>query len=449
MEKIELLKKILNNCKKLDGWKINLQSSEKNNLYCSKQFEKESHLMSKRINVEVTIYKKFEKQLGDATFSMLVDEITEDAINQKITEQLIVCEHAKKEHYSLPQQENFSEEYKTVNLYDPIFDDQLKVKQKIEELFMETKENLKKHSNVFLNGLEFLTEKVNSIVFNSNGVNLEQNKSHIHIECVITAKRKAKENEFLFELDVIHFNEINIPEIIKENAAMVNDILKAESPKTATGNIILTKKAIKEFFAPHLSLTPIIAHASARLKHMDLSVYKKDFPIIEKIKGNKLTIISNPLLDNNPASQLFDGDGVLSKKIVLIENNLFKNYFAANRYAQYLNIQPTGALGTIEITPGKTSEQELFSEKECYEIVSFASFVPNYISGDFSAEIRLGYVIKNNNGKITKKPFRGGMFTGNIFTLLQNITLSKETMVSDGYYGPKTVRFNEAMIAGL
>ena len=450
MEKLELLKKTLNNCKQLDGWKINLQSSEKNNLYCSKQFEKESHLMSKRVNIEITIYKRFKKEIGDAAFSMLIDEITEEAVNKKIAEQLIVCEYAKKKYYSLPSPENLSEEYKKVNIYDPIFDDQLKVKQKIEELFAQVQQNLKRYSNIFLNGLEFLTEKTNCIVLNSNGINLEQNKSHIHVECVITAKKDFVENEFLFELDVINFDDINIPEIIKENVSAVNDLLQAESPKAVIRKVILTQKALKEFFAPHLSLNPLIAHASARLKYMDLSVYKKDSPIINHVKGDKLTIVSNPFLNNNLSSQLFDGDGIISKKIILIEDNLFKDYFAANRYAQYLNILPTGALGSIEVKPGKISEAEIYLNKqECYEIVSFASFAPNYISGDFSAEIRLGYIIKNNNGKLIKKPFRGGMFTGNIFTLLQDVTLSKETMITDGYNGPKAVRFNKAMIAGL
>jgi len=95
--------------------------------------------------------------------------------------------------------------------------------------------------------------------------------------------------------------------------------------------------------------------------------------------------------------------------------------------------------------PGSKSSASLYRSKDkIYEIVSFASFVPNWISGDFAAEIRLGYIIKN--GK--KKPFKGGMFTGNMFELIKDMWLSKETTNMQCYHGPKVVRFEKGMVSG-
>ncbi len=449
-KKLETIKKVLQQIKQLDGWKISIVQNQKNNLYITKNFERESSLQSERINIEVTIYKKNGNQIGEASFAVLLDDFNEIEFKQKVMQELIICDHVLNKYYTLPSPEKISKEYKRINTADELFQNQEKVTEQLNLLVKQAEQELKKQKNIKLNSLEVLTDQNNHRIINSKGIDLEQTKTHIHFECTITAIKKDRENEYIFEKDTTHFKDISVNQIINENVVIVNDIVNAEKPKTVTGFIILSNHAVKEFFTPHLSLSPLIAHASARLKYMELSTYKKENVISQRPKADLLTIYSSPLLDCNPSSSIFDIDGVLSKSIILIENNKFKNYFASSRYAQYSGLEPTGALGSIEIKPGNTPLEKLYTEKkEAYEIISFASFTPNYISGDFSAEIRLGYKITSNNKKITKIPFRGGMFTGNVFSAITNITLAKETMMDDGYLGPKAVRFNEATIAGL
>jgi predicted Zn-dependent protease len=65
------------------------------------------------------------------------------------------------------------------------------------------------------------------------------------------------------------------------------------------------------------------------------------------------------------------------------------------------------------------------------------SFVPNALSGDFSAEIRLGYLYKN--GK--RIPIRGAMFTGNLFAMLDTMRMDGELHLAR-YKGPAVVRFD-------
>ena len=84
------------------------------------------------------------------------------------------------------------------------------------------------------------------------------------------------------------------------------------------------------------------------------------------------------------------------------------------------------------------------------EIIAFSSFTPNSISGDFSAEIRLGYhVSKDKEGNIKRKPFKGGMFTGNVFKVVKNMSLSKEIKQISGYRGPAAVLFDNAIVSGM
>ena len=101
---------------------------------------------------------------------------------------------------------------------------------------------------------------------------------------------------------------------------------------------------------------------------------------------------------------------------------IFKNYLADKQYADYLNVPPTGAFGSVDISGGTSSLDKMYNSYKTLpyiEIVAFSSFVPNNISGDFSAEIRLGYiVVKDKQGNAIKTPFKGGLFTGNVFKLI-------------------------------
>jgi predicted Zn-dependent protease len=137
-----------------------------------------------------------------------------------------------------------------------------------------------------------------------------------------------------------------------------------------------------------------------------------------------------------------DEDGTPLKPVELFRNGVFTNWLATARYAQYLGVPVTGNLGNIQVMPGATREEHLRGNNY-FEIVSFSWFNPDPFSGDFSAEIRLGYHWVNGR----KTAVRGGMFTGNIFTAICNARLSKEVMQSGVYYGPRAVMFRNATIA--
>ena len=188
-------------------------------------------------------------------------------------------------------------------------------------------------------------------------------------------------------------------------------------------------------------MNAFIGHCSSRLKYQKVSNYKiGEEPI--KVNKDKLTVYFNPLLPNNNASAPFDLDGLAANRIKFINNNVVEKYFASSQYAQYLNIEATGPMGAIEIESGSLNEE---TSKNGIEIHTFSSFVPDLLSGNFSAEVRLGYTIKNG----VKTPFKGGLFTGNVFKLLEDCELSKEIIEESGYKGPKAIKFYNGELVGL
>jgi len=95
-EKIALMKKVLQQENELEGWKIIVVESKKCNIYITKNSEKESNLQGERSHAEITIYKKFGKQLGDSSFTILLDEVNEAKIKKRIKEELSLRLFAKK-----------------------------------------------------------------------------------------------------------------------------------------------------------------------------------------------------------------------------------------------------------------------------------------------------------------------------------------------------------------
>jgi PmbA protein len=260
---------------------------------------------------------------------------------------------------------------------------------------------------------------------------------------VLTAKNKKREMEFFPSKTVSCIKDLKLNEFVKENIEKAMSVLYSKPSKHFEGGVVLSEDALRDFFRPDLTLNPIFTHCSSKIKHMGLSKYGLNNPISD-FKKDKLTAYANPTVKFNPASSNFDEDGISARKTLLIEEGFFKNYFSSKRFADYLKIEPTGPFGCVEIKCGSIPSKNLFFGKK-FEIVSFSSFTPNSISGDFSAEIRLGYV--HSDGK--KQAVKGGMFTGNVFDLIENIVFSKEKTVKNGYVGPKNVLFEKAVVAGM
>jgi hypothetical protein len=268
----------------------------------------------------------------------------------------------------------------------------------------------------------------------------------VYVEAVLTSIDKTekktginKEQEYLANKRVVRIKDLKLKEFIKEKSKIARDILKAKDLKgSINDNILLTGEALREYFSPNLGLNPLVFHCSAKIKHMKLSV----FDIGEKVTSPNITIISNPMIPFNINSNSFDSDGVQSKKVVLIDKGILKNYFSSKQYADYQKIPPTGELGVIEVAKGNNTPREL-DDLAFVEIVAFSSFTPNSVSGDFSAEIRLAYLYKNNE----KIPIRAAMFSGNVFRIKHY--LSSKVDEQQGYRGPDRLLVKGAVLSGL
>ncbi len=119
----------------------------------------------------------------------------------------------------------------------------------------------------------------------------------------------------------------------------------------------------------------------------------------EQVASKLLTITSDPHVVGAWASTNFDGEGMASKPMAILEKGVLKNYFLDTYYASKLGLDATtgGGYNYIWDTGKRSCEQLVKSIKKGIFVTSFLGGNSNSATGDFSAGIK-GFFVKR--GKI-------------------------------------------------
>ncbi len=139
------------------------------------------------------------------------------------------------------------------------------------------------------------------------------------------------------------------------------------------------------------------------------AIYRRSSFLVDKlgtqVASELVTIIDDPLIVSGPGSRPFDGDGLASRRNVVVEGGELKTYLLDTYGARKLGMKSTGsaasATGTgagvsnFFIAPGKSTHDEIVkSTREGLYVTSMMGFGFNPVTGDFSRGA-LGYWIKD------------------------------------------------------
>ena len=156
----------------------------------------------------------------------------------------------------------------------------------------------------------------------------------------------------------------------------------------------------------------------------------------EKIFSEAFTMTDNPYMEGSPYSVPFDGEGVAASKIFLIKNGVVETFINDLKYSERLGLAPTGnasrgysslpspSFHGIAVEPGEKSFKEIISGIDrgivAEQFIGLGQ--SNTITGDFSANMDLAYIVEN--GKIRGR-VKDCMISGNIIELMKgDFTLS-------------------------
>ena len=143
------------------------------------------------------------------------------------------------------------------------------------------------------------------------------------------------------------------------------------------------------------------------------------------------------MLEGGLSSSSWDSEGNPHQITEVIKNGVFQNRLYDQKYAMLEAKQSTGNakraengtvvnwISNLKILPGDISFNDMISDiKEGYFITKFSWLKPDEVSGNFGAEIRNGYYIKN--GEILN-PIKLGNVSGNVLEMMKNCEyISKE-----------------------
>jgi PmbA protein len=163
------------------------------------------------------------------------------------------------------------------------------------------------------------------------------------------------------------------------------------------------------------------------------------------VLSEQITLFQDPT--RNPERCPFDDEGTPTQRFTLINQGrveqfyrdraigrLFGNGSTGNGFRPSLGGYPTPGLVNLMVTPGKGELENLIAQLDEGLVIDQLLGGDADLSGDFSANIELGYRVKN--GQIAGR-VKDTMVAGNIYTALNHlIALGGDSQINGSYETP-------------
>lgn len=177
----------------------------------------------------------------------------------------------------------------------------------------------------------------------------------------------------------------------------------------------------------------------------------------QKIAGDNVTIIDDGTIPGGFGTSPFDGEGIPTRRTVVVENGMLKSYLLNTYTAKKLGLQTTanasrGLAGTPGIGPGNyflqpgaKSPKELISGiKEGLYVTEFLGQGVNLVTGDYSRGASGLWI---QNGEVTF-PVEEITVAGNLKELFFNISEIANDLEFRGAVAAPTIRIDGLTVGG-
>ena len=257
---------------------------------------------------------------------------------------------------------------------------------------------------------------------------------------VIAGKGTKMERDYEYQ-SKIHNKDLDAPKTIGEIAA--NRAVSRLNPKKVKSNsvpIIFDPRvsgSLLSLFTGGISGQAVARGTSFLKDKMEKNIFKKDIQIID-----------DPHVLRGPGSRTFDGEGVESKKIKLVENGVLKSWLLSSQSARQLNLKTTGhssGVSNLYMEPGdKTNIELLSSIKEGFYVTEMMGMSFNQVTGDYSRGATGFWIEKGQK----TYPVSEVTIAGNIIDMYSMLTPASDLKLITGIDAP-TILIEKMMVAGL
>ena len=270
--------------------------------------------------------------------------------------------------------------------------------------------------------------------------NYKEKTNYSNSISVIAGKGTKMERDYEYQ-SKIHNKDLDAPKTIGEIAA--NRAVSRLNPKKVKSNsvpIIFDPRvsgSLLSLFTGGISGQAVARGTSFLKDKMEKNIFKKDIQIID-----------DPHVLRGPGSRTFDGEGVESKKIKLVENGVLKSWLLSSQSARQLNLKTTGhssGVSNLYMEPGdKTNTELLSSIKEGFYVTEMMGMSFNQVTGDYSRGATGFWIEKGQK----TYPVSEVTIAGNIIDMYSMLTPASDLKLITGIDAP-TILIEKMMVAGL
>lgn len=272
-------------------------------------------------------------------------------------------------------------------------------------------------------GASFGNRSGTSIIANSNGILYSHSGTGCHIVCAPLAEEAGEKQTSYYWSSRRFFRELDSPEEVGRQAA-IRTVQKLGARK------VETQKApvVFEWMIGGVLWGSIFSALNGDHAHRGMSFLKKKLD--KRIGSPLVTIIDDPLMPEGPGSRPFDGEGMLTRRKVVVDEGILKMYFYDARTARKYAAEPTGNAGRGYSSTPSVSPTNFYlkpTDVEPSEIIRGISdgfYVTetighgvNTVTGDFSVGAS-GMWIKD--GELAF-PVQEVTIAGNMLDMMKNI----------------------------
>jgi len=223
-----------------------------------------------------------------------------------------------------------------------------------------------------------------------------------------------------FSFSASGFMERALSDIDAFVTKLVGQLHPQRSP-TYTGPVILSPRAVEEILISNL-----LYHAMGRSVMDKKSRWDKS--IGSRVVSEKFTLSDNPHDHNLQGATAFDGDGIPTRRIALIENGVLKTHLHDCYSARHCGVKPTATSGApfaLHIAPGQQRLSDMVRARKEILFVDRFSGNADPLTGNFSGVAKGSRLIVDgeDRGGVTET-----MIAGNVFTLANEILAIQDSV---------------------
>ena len=300
-------------------------------------------------------------------------------------------------------------------------------------------------------GASFESYRSHFVLINSNGFC----NSYTTTGFILSAAPQAEENGLKqtaswFSTDRFLHNLLTPEAVGKEAARRTVRKLGARKIKTQQAPVIYESSAAK-------SLLSSIAGAVS-----GAAVYRKASFLVDalesQIGSDALTVFDNGLLPEKFGSRPFDDEGTPSRKSIILQNGILKNYLLDSYSARKLNMQTTANASRSIASPPSAGQNNFYCEPGPYTpeeiiqsvgqglyVTDLMGFGVNIVNGQYSRGAA-GFWIEN--GELTY-PVQEITISGTLQEMLKNIRMIGNDMDFRTATASPTLKVDSMIISGL